>query len=111
MNRTAATLLFAALALGAIARASGNGSRIEAKILAATTTVPRSGHFFSEPLSRAQVMQVILDHGYFEVGDLRQEGNGTWTCTASSDIGKRVTLTVDGDGNIVKTDTFSESDR
>ena len=57
----------------------------------------------SEPLSRAQIAQLVADQGYFEIADLTQRRDGLWTCTALRGPGEQVTLTIDGSGRIAET--------
>jgi hypothetical protein len=57
-----------------------------------------------EPLSRAQVAQTLADRGYFEVDDLMRQDDGTWTCTALVGPGRRVAITIDGNGTIIQND-------
>jgi hypothetical protein len=56
----------------------------------------------TEPLSRAQITQLIADQGYFEIANLTRRSDGLWTCTALSEPGRRVTLTVDAAGRIAQ---------
>jgi hypothetical protein len=58
----------------------------------------------AEPLSRAQVVQMIANRGYFEMSGLKKLPDGSWRCTALAGIGKRVAVTMDRYGNITQTD-------
>lgn len=58
----------------------------------------------AEPLSRAQVLQMIADRGYFETNDLTQAPDGSWHCTALAGPGQRVALTLDKNGTIIEND-------
>ncbi len=57
-----------------------------------------------EPMSRAQIAQMIADRGYFEMGDLARQQDGSWTCTALAGPDRRVRLTVDKNGTITQRD-------
>jgi len=65
----------------------------------------------SEPMSRAQVAQMIADHGYFEMGDLARQQDGSWTCTALAGPGRHVRLTVDKSGKITQRDLPRDDSR
>lgn len=60
------------------------------------------GQSVSEAMSRAQIAQMVADRGYFEMDGLTQHQDGSWTCTALIGLGKRVALTILGNGTIVQ---------
>jgi hypothetical protein len=64
-----------------------------------------------EPLSRAQIRQMIADRGYFEIDGLEQAPDGTWHCTALAGPGQRVALTLDRNGAITENDVPATSQR
>lgn len=64
---------------------------------------PRSD-MVSEPMSRAQIAQMVADRGYFEIDGLAQQGDGSWTCTALAGPGRRVALTIRSNGAITERD-------
>ena len=53
-----------------------------------------------EPLSRAQIAQMIEDRGYFEIYGLTEQKDGRWHCTALVAPGKRVAIQVDSEGTV-----------
>ena len=67
---------------------------------AAALAQSAGGALAPEPLSRAQVGQMIADHGYFELRHLQRGKDGSWRCTALANAGKRVTVILDKNGNI-----------
>jgi hypothetical protein len=62
------------------------------------------GSVLDEQLSRAQAAQMIADHGYFEMDDLRELPDGSWRCTALAGPDQRVVVTMDKQGHITETD-------
>jgi Peptidase propeptide and YPEB domain len=64
-----------------------------------------------EPLSRAQIQQMIADRGYFEIDGLEQGPNGSWHCTALAGPGQRVALTLDQNGAIIENDVPATTQR
>jgi hypothetical protein len=75
MVRVAAALAFLLLTLAASAPAIADAAPV--------------GGGAEEALSRAQVVQMIADHGYFEMADLRRLPDGRWSCTALAGPGRR----------------------
>jgi hypothetical protein len=71
---------------------------------------PRSDRV-AEPMSRAQVAQLVADRGYFEVDGLTRQEDGSWTCTALVGPGKRVALTIRGNGVISEKDLPQDGGR
>lgn len=69
------------------------------------------GSVLNQRLSRAQAAQMIADHGYFEVNDLRQLPDGSWRCTALAGPGQRVVVIMDKSGHITETDLPSRRDQ
>lgn len=67
------------------------------------TPPPRRGAL-TEPMSRAQIAQLVADRGYFEVNNLARQEDGTWTCTALTGPGRRVALTIRNNGAIIEKD-------
>jgi hypothetical protein len=65
----------------------------------------------SEPMSRAQIAQMIADRGYFEIGGLARQQDGNWTCTAMAGPDRPVRLTVDKNGTITQRDLPREDAR
>lgn len=65
----------------------------------------------SEPMSRAQIAQMIADRGYFEMGGLAQRQDGSWTCTAMAGPDRRVRIRVDKNGTITQRDLPREDAR
>lgn len=63
--------------------------------------VPR-GDSISEPMSRAQIAQMVADRGYFEIDGLIQQRDGSWTCTALAGPDRRVALTIRSNGAITE---------
>ena len=57
-----------------------------------------------EAMSRAQIAQMIADRGYFEMGGLTPQRDGSWTCTALAGPGRRVALTIERNGTILQKD-------
>ncbi len=80
----AAVILFAVAVPAAALAQDGGGARKWAE----------------EPLSRAQVAQMIEDRGYFELSGLERQADGRWRCTALVAPGKRVAILVGSDGSI-----------
>jgi hypothetical protein len=94
MIRLALALVCLHLPVAALAQTGG----------AAAMPAPAGAAMASEPLSRAQVVQMIADRGYFEMDDLRRGRDGSWRCTALAGPGRRVAITMDKRGNITQTD-------
>jgi hypothetical protein len=65
----------------------------------------------SEPMSRAQIAQMIADRGFFEMSGLAPQQDGSWTCTAMAGPDRRVRLTVDKNGTITQKDLPREDAR
>ena len=90
MIRGAAFLFAVAFLAAVVAQTGGSGVR--------PSVPPR------EPLSRAQIAQMIEDGGYFELDGLARQPDGRWRCTALVAPGKRVVVLVDSEGHISQAD-------
>ncbi len=102
MIRFAVALALLVLPVAAAAQAPGDVPAPKRAEAAAMTP---------EPLSRAQVLQMIADHGYFEMSGLEQAPDGSWHCTALAGPGQRVAITLDKNGAITETDLPSGGQR
>jgi hypothetical protein len=78
---------------------------IVASVLLPTAALAQSdGSVLDAQLSRAQAAQMIADHGYFEMDDLRRLPDGSWQCTALAGPNQRVVVTMDRKGHITEGD-------
>lgn len=91
------------MVLPAVAAAQNNGALGPAPM-------PHSDKV-SEPMSRAQIAQLVADRGYFEIDGLTQQGDGSWTCTALAGPGKHVALTIRSNGTILQRDLPQDAGR
>ena len=57
----------------------------------------------SEPMSEAQIRELIGRNGYFQITDLDRHEDGTWTCRALMDRNRQeVTVVVDQNGIVAE---------